>query len=125
MLRIFQECPEHLDLEESKNGPYSPVISLHALKDTQRHLTIRLATQIEQVEVIMLVDSGSTHNFIDSKLAKKLYLPIEPVGKMRVITVNRGSLFAQVICKAVTWKLKVVNSSLVYWCYQLRGVIWS
>lgn len=36
----------------------------------------------------MLVDSGSTHNFIDISLAKKLGLELSPVKKVEVAVAN-------------------------------------
>lgn len=77
----------------------SSVLSLHALHGSQGHNTMRLLAHIEQTEVIILVDFGSTHNFMDSKLAKNLNLPIEPAVTLRVMVTNSVTLLTQGIYK--------------------------
>ncbi|KAK5803002.1 hypothetical protein PVK06_030639 [Gossypium arboreum] len=70
----------------------SPVISLHALHGSQEHNTMRLLAHIEQTEVIILVDFGSTHNFMDSKLVKHLNLPTKQTVALRVMVANGVSV---------------------------------
>lgn len=62
---------------------------------------MRLAARINQQEVIILVNSRSTHNFIDHKLTKRLHLHMEPLDKLKVMIANRGSMVTQGECKAV------------------------
>ncbi|KAA3482502.1 reverse transcriptase [Gossypium australe] len=65
---------------------------------------MRLVAQIDQVEVILLVDTGSIHNFIDFKLAKWLKLSLEPTDKLRVFTASGGNLFTQSLCRSIIWE---------------------
>lgn len=71
----FQECPKQLEnphLEESP--PQSLILALHAIQGTQGHNTMRIANIIKAVWAIIMVDSRSTHNFIDAKLVGKFSL---------------------------------------------------
>ena len=47
-------------------------ISLHALVGTEGHQTMRIIGKIKNQTMIVLVDSGSSHNFINQKLVKSL-----------------------------------------------------
>lgn len=77
----FQECTEHLedspiDEQQPQGQPQDPVDSLHAIKGSQGPHTKRFEDAVGTAKAIVLVDSGSTHNFLDIKLASQLQLPI-------------------------------------------------
>lgn len=48
-------------------------ISLNAMIGAPCPRTMRMVGRINQVDVIILVDIGSTHNFLDPKVAKWAY----------------------------------------------------
>ncbi|KAG8490490.1 hypothetical protein CXB51_013599 [Gossypium anomalum] len=65
----FQECSDKLDENGlDKEASESPVISLHALTGLQGHNTMRVVARVGSTWAIILIDSGSTHNFIDTRL---------------------------------------------------------
>lgn len=53
-----------------------PSISLHAIAGALEPTTMRLKGVLNHKPVMILIDSGSTHNFIDAEAAKKTQLPI-------------------------------------------------
>jgi hypothetical protein len=59
------EPSQDLDLEET-----TPTISCHALADISTPQTLKIQGYIKKKKVTVLIDSGSTHNFINYKLAK-------------------------------------------------------
>lgn len=59
---------------------------------------------IDQVEVVVLVDSGSTHNFIDFRVAKRLQLAIKREPNLTVMVANGVKLTTHGVCKAVRWE---------------------
>nr|MDZ8003588.1 RNase H-like domain-containing protein [Nostoc sp. DedSLP05] len=61
--------------EELDDG--HPTLSLSAMTGIAPPNTIKLSGFLRKEKVIILVDPGSTHNFIDSRIAKKLGLYIE------------------------------------------------
>ncbi|XP_052490818.1 uncharacterized mitochondrial protein AtMg00860-like [Gossypium raimondii] len=65
---------------------------------------MRFSTFIDQTEVIVLVDLGSTHNFMDSKVAKRLNLAMEKASTLRMMVVNGVKLSTQGLCRVVQWK---------------------
>jgi len=50
----------------------NPTISCNALAGITTPQTIKIEEQIKKKKVTMLIDSGSTHNFIHFKVAKEL-----------------------------------------------------
>ncbi|KAK8303728.1 hypothetical protein V6Z12_D04G170100 [Gossypium hirsutum] len=85
----FQECSGKLDENSTEEeGSKSPVISLHALTVLQGHNTMRVAARLGPCWAIILVDSGSTHNFIDTKLVNRLSLPVISQEQLKVAVEN-------------------------------------
>jgi hypothetical protein len=62
-----------MDIEET-----TPTISFHALDDISTPQILEIQGYIKKKKVKILIDSGSTHNFINYKLAKYLNCFIYP-----------------------------------------------
>ena len=56
---------------------------------------MRVTARIGQCEVVVLIDSGSTHNFISEKIANLLQLPMVPTKPFNVKVANDGPLKCQ------------------------------
>ena len=67
---------------------------------------MRVTVFVKNKPLHILVDSGSTHNFLDVEVAKKLGCKLEKVGPMRVDVVNGSSLACVAACKGLTWTLQ-------------------
>ncbi|GJT16234.1 reverse transcriptase [Tanacetum coccineum] len=66
-----------------------PAISLHAFTGQFVPRTLKVAGLINGHSVVALIDGGSTHNFIQTRLAKHLGLTIQPSPHLQV-TVGNG-----------------------------------
>uniref|UniRef100_A0A2N9HQL5 Reverse transcriptase n=1 Tax=Fagus sylvatica TaxID=28930 RepID=A0A2N9HQL5_FAGSY len=60
------------DEVESSNNHYLPQISLHTLSGTNTPQTMRVNGLAHGKKVQVLIDSGSTHNFVNAKYATRL-----------------------------------------------------
>ncbi|KAJ8765745.1 hypothetical protein K2173_014867 [Erythroxylum novogranatense] len=69
-----------------------PEISLHALTGWSNAQTMRVLVKIGSTEMIVLIDSGSTHNFINGKLAESLKFPATQIQPNKVKVANGGHL---------------------------------
>lgn len=68
---------EPTDLEKNQHEePVEPEISLHAISSLPKLSTMRLMGKIGSSNVVILVDTGSTHNFLDPSLVKKKNLMV-------------------------------------------------
>ena len=70
----------------------TPSISFHALRGQPIPSTSKVAGSINGKEVIVLVDGGSTNNFVQTKLAKHLNLVVQPSAHRRVTVGNGDAL---------------------------------
>ncbi|KAL5750258.1 hypothetical protein ACOSP7_024861 [Xanthoceras sorbifolium] len=53
-----------------------PEISFHAMSGTTHPQTFRVNGRVKNKEIIILIDGGSTHNFVDQAVVTKFGLPI-------------------------------------------------
>lgn len=76
-------------------------ISFHALSGNSNPTTLRFMALIGSHSLHTLVDGGSTHNFIQSKVAKHLGLGIEAVPPISVVVGNGEKLECEGCIKRV------------------------
>jgi hypothetical protein len=73
-----QEPSQDENIEEISSEELTPTISCNALDGINTPQTLKIEGYIKKKKVIVLIDSGSTHNFIHYKLAKDLNCFIYP-----------------------------------------------
>nr|KYP73255.1 Transposon Ty3-G Gag-Pol polyprotein [Cajanus cajan] len=81
--------------EQESQPPDDPsleagLISLHSLSGQWTPQTFRITGSLKGYEVHIMVDSGATHNFIQSKVAHFLNLPLEPTSSPLKVMVGNG-----------------------------------
>lgn len=75
-------------------------ISLHVIAGAPSPKTMRIVGKIGKCTVIVLIDTGSTHSFIDTKVASRVKLAVER-SRMAVQVANRDTLTCPGYCKEV------------------------
>ncbi|MCI21182.1 hypothetical protein A2U01_0042347, partial [Trifolium medium] len=63
-------------------------LSLNAMRGSHGVGTIRFTSQVGSIRVKILVDGGSSDNFIQPRVAQVLKLPVEPILNLRVLVGN-------------------------------------
>ena len=86
----FLDCVDNLEEMGQKEDvdDHHPTISLHALLGTEGCQTMRIIGKIKKQSLVFLIDSDSTHNFMDQSVAKRLRCPIRPITKVQVTVAN-------------------------------------
>lgn len=79
----------------------TPQISLHAMSGVFFPQTLKFKWSIRTVNVYVLVDGGSTHNFIQARIVSMLQLPITNNKQFEVMVGNRDSLKCEGIYAAI------------------------
>lgn len=79
-------------------------ISLHAIARSPSPKTMRLVGRINLQLVIILIDTGSTHSFIDVNVARRPKLPAK-VSQLAVQVANGETLPCHGCCKEITFTL--------------------
>ena len=69
-----------------------PVISLNALTRFSTPQTLKLVGYIKNRKFIILVDSGSSHNFIHHRISHKVNYYICVVNNFQIMFANGGSM---------------------------------
>ncbi|RVW48758.1 Transposon Tf2-8 polyprotein [Vitis vinifera] len=80
-----------------------PEISLYALAGWSESRTMRIYAQIGQHQLVALIDSGSTHNFISEKMATMLQLPVGPTRPFPVRVANGTPMQCRWKYETVRW----------------------
>ncbi|WVZ24535.1 hypothetical protein V8G54_003079 [Vigna mungo] len=80
-----------LDSDSTIDPPLEAgLISLHALSGQWNPRTFQVTGSINGYNVQILVDSGATHNFIQTHVAQFLQLPLEPITSPLQVMVGNG-----------------------------------
>jgi len=69
----------------------NPTISCNALGGITTLQTLKIEGYIKKKKVIVLIDSSSTHNFIDCKIVKELNCFLYPAPECQVMVENGGT----------------------------------
>lgn len=73
--------------------------------------TMRISGLHNKKLIQILLDSGSTHNFLDLDTAKKLGCTLEAVNPLPITGGGGHQLVAPYICKNFTWTLQQTQFS--------------
>ena len=74
-------------------------MSLHAVEGTFNFQTMRLKNDVGKRSLCILIDSGSTHNFIDTRVTAKVGCVLEPIVELKVVATNGHQLRCREICR--------------------------
>jgi hypothetical protein len=90
---LVPESSEINDITPPSDPPeVEPIISLNALTGFSALKTLNLIGYIKHRKVIILVDSGSTHNFIHRRIAQETHCYIHAVNNFQIMIANGGSM---------------------------------
>ncbi|KAK9157659.1 hypothetical protein Scep_004233 [Stephania cephalantha] len=89
--------------------PPVPAISFQAYSGQPVLLALRLEGFIKGNRVVVLVDSGSTHNFVQSRVATYLDLMVSPSESLTVTVGNGESLGCAGMCCGMPLKLDAMR----------------
>ena len=92
--------------EEADLGEEEGEITMCALLDSTSPSTMRVIAIINGQKAMVLIDTGSTHNFTDKGLATSLKLQVDSEGCFRVKMANGQIIKAKGDCKAIKFKIQ-------------------
>eukprot|EP00253_Pinus_taeda_P028301 PITA_28301 len=95
---------EHEPLEDDNqqdNVSDEPVISLHALAGISSPQTLKIRGFIKHRSVVVLIDSGSTHNFIHQKVTETVHCFVRAVSNFQVQIADGGTMKCEGHCENV------------------------
>jgi hypothetical protein len=90
---FMSESPKITDITSPSYPPeVEPIISLNVLTSFSTPQTLKLIDYIKHRKVIVLVDSGSTHNFIHHCIAQETHCYIHAINNFQIMITNGGSM---------------------------------
>ncbi|KAF5475612.1 hypothetical protein F2P56_007404, partial [Juglans regia] len=98
-----------------------PTITLNALTGTPCPKTMRLHGHIGNASVLILVDTGSTHNFLDPSIVTKANLPINSQSKLQVQVANGAVVETLGSCDEIDTRIQGVCFKPSYFVLPLAG----
>ena len=107
---IVEEVVEPTE-EEIEEKDEEITISHHALTGSMGIQTIKLRGNVKNRDITILVDSGSTHNFLDPETAKFTGVEVEETDVLWVTVGGGDKINSQAKCKAFSWAMQGVEFS--------------
>ena len=95
--------------EELEELPENPHISLNAMHGVQTYRTMRVKGTVGKHAIHILVDCGSTHNFVDISVAKKLGCQIVKTCPLAVTVGDGYNVASTSACKQFKWQLQGIE----------------
>ena len=91
-------------LDEPEDQPACCMLSAHALSGTETASTIRLTAQVGDQVMLLLLDSGSTHSFINKNFADSMGLSTVPIPAVPVKVANGQILNYDTLVQQLEWQ---------------------
>nr|XP_023886373.1 uncharacterized protein LOC111998510 [Quercus suber] len=101
-LAYNSEVP-HLAFVESKHNMLEPEITQYDLLGSPSPGTMRIRSTINGHWVIILIDIGSTYDFLDAAILSKLQLQLDPTVSFEVKVANGEKIKTKGVCVDVEW----------------------
>ncbi|GKB58284.1 reverse transcriptase [Tanacetum coccineum] len=132
IMEVENDCDEIVEtdigMQFSNESP--PQISLNALTGVNNFQTMRVKGYIGKQQVHILVDGGSTHNFLDLQTAKKLGCKMKRTCPLLVSVANGQDMTTTSMCQQLaltlgnmTYEIDVMVLPLAA-CEMVLGVQW-
>jgi hypothetical protein len=121
---------EELLEEEANVRELTPHISLDALEGTVGLNTLKVNGKIDKTTVCILIDSSSTHNFLNTTVANKLQYQLTTIKPMIVQAANGEKMVCQSMCKGLRWKMQGISFQADVYiielsnCEMVLGIQW-
>jgi hypothetical protein len=107
-----EENVQLYEVETEETGEvieYAPQILLNAINGTNSYQTMRICGHVGKHKLHILIDCGSTHNFLDINTAKKLGCNLIRTCPLQIDVPGGNQLISQYNCKRFTWQLQGEN----------------
>ncbi|KAF5462657.1 hypothetical protein F2P56_018645 [Juglans regia] len=135
-----EEAIEGGEMLDFVTNTVQPEISLHALIGSVNPRTMRVKGRVGNQKVVILIDSGSTHNFIDPSVIKKAKVPVNSDRIIKVRVANGETVMSEGSCASLRVRIQgnvfvteafvlvLVGCDMVLgvqWLHELGSIIWN
>jgi hypothetical protein len=96
-------------------------ISFHAISRTNHPQTIKVIGKLKNQDIIVLIDGGSTHNFLDQSVVLRLGLPVTRDKKFRVMVANHEKIECSGRCLGLTMIIQGCTIQTVFYVFPVAA----
>ena len=106
------------------------MVSINVISGSTSHQTMRIHGHIKKKAITMLIDSRSTHNFLDPVVAKRTRCSIQTINPMKAVVVDETKITRDAIGRQLTWNMKGKEFQVelrlkpLGGCYRVLGSQW-
>ena len=113
-----EEVTEEMEATgEGKGGG----ISLHALIGCPSNKIIKVEGQVRDKKLMILIDSGSTHSFLNEKTTKDLGCDLQKTFPLSVTVANGNKVYSKSKCADFSWEMQGEEYITELWLLKLDG----
>ncbi|XP_057952937.1 uncharacterized protein LOC131147183 [Malania oleifera] len=126
---VGHDCSGEVGVEQQP-GEDKVEITLHALTGSPHYKTMRVVGCFRGQSFVILVDTRSTHNFIDPALVRRLKLTLDSGEKVKVKVANGEEIRCEGRCRAVSFVVQGTRfeadmySLVLGGCDIVLGILW-
>jgi hypothetical protein len=118
----FAELPETTSITPPFDPiEIEPIISLNAHTGFFSPHTLKLIGYIKNLKVIIIIDSGSTHNFIHQCISQETHWYIHVVKNFQIMIANGGSMKCRGRCENVCLQIDQYNLKCYMFTIDIGG----
>lgn len=110
--------PEETTEEDEGN---TPAIFLNTIIGMTAPQTMRIMAKIGKVSLTVLIDTGSTHNFLHEPFARIAGLQVEKNTSLRVVVANGEWLRSPGLCREVSLNIQNTQFLVDFYLIELEG----
>lgn len=113
--------PEKNDSAEEEEGSGDCGLSIHALDGTTGLQTLQLLGKLKNRVINILVDTGSTHNFISDSLIKTQRLHASSCPALKVVMANGSTVTCEIQIKQLEWFMQDTSFTSSFYAIPLQS----
>ena len=124
LIEVVEESEDGCELisdDKEEECEAIPEISLHALSDISTPQTMRVVGTVHGRRLHVLIDSGSTHHFVNVKFAKKMGCDKVAAPAFQVMVANGDRLQCAEIYKSILMEIQGYKFHTNMYPLELQG----
>ncbi|XP_057475850.1 uncharacterized protein LOC130763850 isoform X2 [Actinidia eriantha] len=116
-----QEVPQEEINEEILDQEGDLQISINAITGSVSYRTMRVHGLVKKQKVIILIDTGSTHNFLNQEVVKKAGVETIDTDPLTVFVADGTKMTSNAACKGFKWEMQGVIFQTDMRILELKG----
>lgn len=109
------------EMEESQSHDEELQISLNALTGSISYRTMRVKGNVKKKLINILIDSGSTHNFLSPEVIKRVNISTEVTDSLPVSVADGTKMMSTAMCRNFQWEMQGTIFQADMRILQLKG----